>query len=83
MAQESVGSIPDFKKLDKTQSKEYIEAVDFILRDIYAKSYFITMNMIKDTKQSPVNGMLPVLLWSVSKTGHTIMNVRSTTRSNR
>ena len=75
MAQESVGSIPDFKKMDKTQSKEYIEAVDFILRDIYAKSYFITMNMVKDTKQSPVNGMLPVLLWSVSKTGHTIMNV--------
>lgn len=75
MAQESVGSIPDFKKMDKTQSQEYIQAVDFILRDIYAKSYFITMNMIKDTKQSPVNGMLPVLLWSVSKTGHTIMNV--------
>ena len=75
MAQESVGTIPDFKKMDKTQSKEYIEAVDFILRDIYAKSYFITMNMIKDTKQSPVNGMLPVLLWSVSRTGHTIMNV--------
>lgn len=75
MAQESVGSIPDFKKMDKVQSKEYIEAVDFILRDIYAKSYFITMNMIKDTKSSPVNGMLPVLLWSVSKTGHTIMKV--------
>jgi hypothetical protein len=75
MAQESVGTIPDFKKMDKTQSKEYIEAVDFILRDIYAKSYFITMNMIKDTKQSPVNGMLPVLLWSVSRTGHIIMNV--------
>ncbi|MCF8407997.1 MAG: hypothetical protein K9G36_03400 [Crocinitomicaceae bacterium] len=75
MAQESVGSIPDFKKMDKIQSKEYIEAVDFILRDIYAKSYFITMNMVKDTKQSPVNGMLPILLWSVSKTGHTIMNV--------
>lgn len=75
MAQESVGSIPDFKKLDKTQSKDYIEAVDFILRDIYAKSYFITMNMIKDTKESPVNGMLPILLWSVSKTGHTIVKV--------
>ena len=75
MAQESVGSIPDFKKMDKIQSKEYIRAVDFILRDIYAKSYFITMNMIKDTKQSPVNGMLPVLLWSVAKTGHTITKV--------
>lgn len=75
MAQESVGSIPDLTKMDKVQTKEYIKAADFILRDIYAKSYFITMNMIKDTKSSPVNGMLPVLLWSVSKTGHTVTAV--------
>jgi hypothetical protein len=75
MAQESVGSIPDLTKMDKIQTKEYIKAADFILRDIYAKSYFITMNMIKDTKSSPVNGMLPVLLWSVSKTGHTVTAV--------
>ena len=75
MAQESVGSIPDLSKMDKAKTKEYIKAADFILRDIYAKSYFITMNMIKDTKSSPVNGMLPVLLWSVSKTGHTVTAV--------
>ena len=75
MAQESVGSIPDMTKMDKVQTREYIEAADFILRDIYAKSYFITMNMIKDTKSSPVNGMLPVLLWSISKTGHTVTSV--------
>jgi hypothetical protein len=61
--------------MDKAKTKEYIKAADFILRDIYAKSYFITMNMIKDTKSSPVNGMLPVLLWSVSKTGHTVTAV--------
>jgi hypothetical protein len=79
MAQESVGSIPDMTKMDKAKTREYIEAADFILRDIYAKSYFITMNMIKDTKSSPVNGMLPVLLWSVSKTGHTISSVEELT----
>ena len=79
MAQESVGSIPDLSKMDKVQTKEYIKAADFILRDIYAKSYFITMNMIKDTKSSPVNGMLPVLLWSVSKTGHTVTSVEELT----
>lgn len=75
MAQEYVGSIPDFNKMDKNQTKQYIRSVDNILRDIYAKSYFITMNMIKDINSTPVNGMLPVLLWSVSKTGHTIMKV--------
>lgn len=79
MAQESVGSIPDLSKMDKVQTKEYIKAADFILRDIYAKSYFITLNMIKDTKSSPVNGMLPVLLWSVSKTGHTVTSVEELT----
>lgn len=75
MAREKVGSIPDLAKMDQYQTKEYIEAADFILRDIYAKSYFITMNMIEDTKTSPVNGMLPILLWSVSRTGHTITAV--------
>jgi hypothetical protein len=35
MAQESVGSIPDMTKMDKVQTREYIEAADFILRDIY------------------------------------------------
>jgi hypothetical protein len=75
MAQESVGSIPDLSKMDKIQTKQYIRSVDNILRDIYAKSYFITMNMIKDINSTPVNGMLPVLLWSVSKTGHTVTKV--------
>jgi hypothetical protein len=79
MAQESVGSIPDLSKMDKIQTKQYIRSVDNILRDIYAKSYFITMNMIKDINSTPVNGMLPVLLWSVSKTGHTITKVEELT----
>lgn len=75
MAQESVGSIPNFRKWKENESKEYLKAINFILRDIYSKSYFITKNMIKDTKQSPVNGMLPILLWSVSKTGYEILNL--------
>ena len=75
MAKESVGSIPDFDAMDKSETKSYILAVDNILRDVYDKSYFITKNMTKDINSTLVNGMLPVLLWSVSQTGHIVTKV--------
>ena len=75
MAMEAVGSIPDFDAMDKSETKSYILAVDNILRDVYDKSYFITKNMTKDINSSLVNGMLPVLLWSVSQTGHIVTKV--------
>jgi hypothetical protein len=75
MAKESVGSIPDLTAMDKSETKSYILAVDNILRDIYDKSYFITKNMNKDINSTLVNGMLPVLLWSVSKTGYIVTKV--------
>ena len=76
MAREKVGEIPDLSNFNKKQIQEYVEAVDYILRDIYSKSYFITKNMMTDTKHgSVVSGMLPVLLWSVARTGHDVVNV--------
>ena len=58
MAKESVGSIPDFDAMDKSETKSYILAVDNILRDVYDKSYFITKNMTKDINSTLVNGIV-------------------------
>lgn len=75
VAREDVGSIPNLIK-SKSLASTYLTNVDFVLRDIYFKSYFITRNMIYDiNKQARVSGMLPLLLWASARTGHEILGV--------
>lgn len=76
VAREDVGSIPNLLN-SPSLANTYLNNVDFVLRDIYFKSYFITRNMIYDiNKQARVNGMLPLLLWASARTGHEILSVK-------
>jgi hypothetical protein len=77
VAQEKVGDFPDLFKKDAPFVNEYLENVDYVLRDIYYKSYFITKNMIEDINStSRVSGMFPVILWAMAKTDHEILQVK-------
>jgi hypothetical protein len=74
VAREDVGDIPDLMQKDAAYVNEYLSDVDTILRDIYHKSYFITKNMIEDTKnRTLVNGMFPLILWASVQSGHDIV----------
>ena len=65
-AREDVGMIPNLFLKDSNFVLKYLHDIDFVLRDIYTRSYFITINMLLDTKQSTlINGMLPVLFWTL------------------
>jgi hypothetical protein len=76
VAREDVGSIPNLLH-SPSLTNTYLNNVDFVLRDIYFKSYFITRNMIYDiNKQARVNGMLPLILWASARTGHEILSVK-------
>ncbi len=76
VAREDVGSIPNLLH-SPSLANTYLNNVDFVLRDIYFKSYFITRNMIYDiNKQARVNGMLPLILWASARTGHEILSVK-------
>jgi len=74
VAQEDVGAIPNLFSREPAFVNEYLNDVDTVLRDIYAKSYFITKNMIDDTKRKTlVNGMLPLILWAAVNSDYDVV----------
>jgi hypothetical protein len=76
IAREKVGDIPNLFSKDSAYTSQYLKDIEFVLRDIYTKSYFITKNMSADTKHNTkVNGMLPLILWGAVRTGHDISKV--------
>jgi len=72
VAMEKLGTIPGLHKSSFEQMKAYLDATNFALRDIYKRSYFITGNMEQDLRKQQVDGVLPVLLVFLHKTGHEI-----------
>jgi len=72
IAMEKLGTIPALHKSSFEQLKAYLDATNFAIRDIYKRSYFITGNMEQDLRKQQVDGVLPVLLVFLHKTGHEI-----------
>ncbi|MDD2635552.1 MAG: hypothetical protein PHW82_08650 [Bacteroidales bacterium] len=72
VAMEKLGTIPDLYNLDEDNLKGYLDAVNFALRDIYKRSYFITGNMDQDLRKHKVDGVLPLLYVFLHRTGHEI-----------
>jgi hypothetical protein len=76
VAREEVGSIPDLTKMNNAELLKYLQGIDVVLRDIYNKSYFITLNMITDIRNANlVNGMMPIIVWAAAKTNHEIVSM--------
>jgi hypothetical protein len=77
VAREDVGELPNLYEKDKEFVNTYLSDIDTVLRDIYNKSYFITKNMVEDTKKRTlVNGMLPLILWAASVTDHEVVSLK-------
>jgi hypothetical protein len=77
VAREDVGEIPNLYEKDKDYVNTYLSDIDTVLRDIYNKSYFITKNMVEDTKKRTlVNGMLPLIVWAAAITDHDVVSLK-------
>ena len=78
VAREKVGIIPNLIEKDGQFIKRYLNDVDNVLRDIYRRSYFITRNMESDTRTNTtlIDGMFPLILWAISRTGHEVISVK-------
>lgn len=72
IAMEKLGSIPDLYAMNESDLDGYLDAVNFGLRDIYKRSYFITGNMDQDLRKQKVDGVLPLLYVFLNRTGHEI-----------
>ena len=65
MAKEKVGSVPNLNVANSGKFKQHLTDITKSLRDLFGKSYFITKHMNTDTRKTTVNGMLPILLFSL------------------
>jgi len=72
IAMEKLGSIPDLYAMNEEEIDAYLDAVNFGLRDIYKRSYFITGNMDQDLRKQKVDGVLPLLYVFLQLTGQEI-----------
>ena len=76
MAKEKVGGIP---KLDAPMNTKKLQKhlldMTVSLRDLFGKSYFITKHMNSDTRKTTVNGMLPILLFSLGLREYQVLNI--------
>ncbi|HOL98651.1 MAG TPA: hypothetical protein P5538_08100 [Bacteroidales bacterium] len=72
VAMEKLGTIPNLYEMKEDDLKNYLDAVNFGLRDIYKRSYFITGNMDQDLRKNKVDGVLPLLYVFLHRTGHEI-----------
>ncbi len=77
VAREPVGHIPDLFKEDSAYVRAYLQDIDYMLRDIYQKSFFITLNMQNDLRSGrKLSGIAPLILWTVSHLGFDISAIR-------
>lgn len=75
-AQEILGSIPDFSKYSNKDMEEYLDKFYYAIRDIYARSYFITGRMGGDLNNAKVKGTLPIFIFFMAQTNHYIHDVK-------
>lgn len=73
LAKESIGEIPEISSMDNENVAKYLNGVNFALRDIYKRSYFITKNMRSDIKEEQIEGLLPLFYWFIARTEHQII----------
>jgi hypothetical protein len=75
LAREEPGKIPDFTSLSADENMQYLNYVNFFLRDIYKRSYFITGRMQEDIGKGEFKGIMPVFYVFLHQTDHEILQI--------
>jgi hypothetical protein len=80
MAIEPVGYFPDMDSLSIDEKNTLLKDVNFNMRDIFNKSYFITRNMRADLRSRKlITGMILPIVWGIGVTGHEILDIQDAT----
>ena len=79
---EKTGSVPDVKKLnDKTLNNLFV-SINAALEDILKLSFFKTIKMSSELNNQNVDGVLPVIMLFMARTGNTVKDIRNATIGN-
>ncbi|MCE3258615.1 MAG: hypothetical protein K0S12_256 [Bacteroidetes bacterium] len=73
---EPVGKLPELAKFKAGEAGDYSADFKRSLGDIFDKSYFITKKMLNDFQSQKVNGLLPVLVFFIKKSGNDILDIK-------
>lgn len=70
---EPLGTLPDFFAMDEAQLNSYLSHLNYTLRSITRRNFFITKEMREDFGQQGVDGVFPVLLYFATLSGHKVV----------
>lgn len=76
IAMEPIGHLPDICNMHPDSVKSYLNSVNYSMRDIFKRSYFITSKMNADLNKTKVNGTVPLLSLFIKRTGHQIVSIQ-------
>lgn len=71
---EPLGTIPDFFSMDEPTLDRYLTHLNYTLRSISRRNFFITTEMREDFGKEGIDGVFPVLLYFAALTGHEVIN---------
>lgn len=71
-ALEPVIEIPSLEKLSVLRRDMFLDSLGRSLRDLFGKSYFITIHMMKDFRS--IKGVLPIFYFFIERTGNEMIS---------
>ncbi len=71
---EPLGTIPNFLAMPDADLDRYLSHLNYTLRSISRRNFFITKEMREDFGKDGVDGVFPVLLYFASLTGHDVVD---------
>jgi len=77
MGLEPVGNLPDFDKATPVWTDEFFQDLDTITSDFLKRGYFVTEHMNDVFSKGRVDGALPLVLYFLKRTGHSIVGIRN------
>lgn len=73
---EPLGTVPDLLRKNPGELASYLSRLNYTLRSISKRSFFITKEMREDFGPEGIDGVYPVLLYFAAMTGHETLSSR-------
>jgi hypothetical protein len=73
---EPIGNLPELCSMPADSVKSYLNSLNYSMRDIFKRSYFITAKMDQDLRKTKVNGTVPLISLFIKRTGHQIESMQ-------
>ncbi len=71
---EPLGSVPDFTRMPEAQLDAYLGQLNYSMRSISRRNFFLTKEMREDLSGKGIEGVFPLLLFFAAITDHEVLN---------